>query len=523
MPKIATDLSMFRSTPEKATVINKKPQPHLLRDEFDRDRDRIMYSKPFRRLSGKTQIFLAGKDDHTRNRLTHTLEVSQIARTIAKALGLNETLTEAIALGHDIGHTPFGHVGERMLDKIMSGCYPLRGFEEVQQEVEYNGFKHNWQSVKVASLLEEDLQLTTHTLWGMLNHSKKIYGECEYRQEDNKCKFRVDKQIEEKECLYAKRDRLGYYKHLNIWAEENTQLKSIEKYLTDEKAWSVEGYIVRTADEIAQRHHDIEDAIEYKIIHNEELINKLEEIFKECKEANSNYYKQEEVVGNSKWITSQEEHRGNWKVLIEAKDKGDKEKFIAYLSKFIVNLLTTDAIYHTEYVLQIIKDKHKLNKGIFEDIRSEIMEDAKQLENLFSPKMKEYDKKLEDYLRNRILNSYEAQKMDGIGQYIIRQLFMAYVTNPQQLPNSQIPHLFIRYYSDKYECKYEEALQQEKLLTKNGWDIGAMRVSLNQLHNEASNKEYQRALLRTICDYISGMTDKHAMSKHRELYNIEYN
>ena len=97
-----------------------------MRTDYQRDRDRILHSKAFRRMNDKTQVFLAAQGDHYRTRLTHTLEVSQIARTIAKALRLNEDLTEAIALGHDLGHTPFGHSGERALNR----CCP-------------NGFRHN--------------------------------------------------------------------------------------------------------------------------------------------------------------------------------------------------------------------------------------------------------------------------------------------------------------------------------------------------------------------------------------------
>ena len=103
-----SDCSLGRDVPEKECDI---------RTCFERDRDRIIHSKAFRRLSGKTQVFLTPQGDHYRTRLTHTLEVSQIARTIARALGLNESLTEAIALGHDLGHTPFGHAGERALDR----------------------------------------------------------------------------------------------------------------------------------------------------------------------------------------------------------------------------------------------------------------------------------------------------------------------------------------------------------------------------------------------------------------------
>lgn len=95
------------------------------RSLFQRDCDRILYSKEFRRLNGKTQVFVSGFDDNMRNRLTHTLQVAQIANSISNALGLNLELTKAIALGHDVGHTPFGHVGERVLNYMMNGCFGL--------------------------------------------------------------------------------------------------------------------------------------------------------------------------------------------------------------------------------------------------------------------------------------------------------------------------------------------------------------------------------------------------------------
>lgn len=127
-----------------------------IRTVYQRDRDRILHSKAFRRLKDKTQVFLAPQGDHYRNRLTHTLEVSQIARTIAKALRLNEDLVEAIALGHDLGHTPFGHAGERALNLVNP-----------------EGFAHYKQSVRVAQVLEkngEGLNLTWEVRDGILNH-----------------------------------------------------------------------------------------------------------------------------------------------------------------------------------------------------------------------------------------------------------------------------------------------------------------------------------------------------------------
>ena len=124
-----------------------------LRTDFQRDRDRILHSKAFRRLKHKTQVFLSPFDDHFRTRLTHTLEVSQIARTIARALNMNEDLVEAISLGHDLGHTPFGHCGEGVLNELVKG-----------------GFHHNVQSVRVVEVLE-DLNLCQETIDGILTHS----------------------------------------------------------------------------------------------------------------------------------------------------------------------------------------------------------------------------------------------------------------------------------------------------------------------------------------------------------------
>ena len=129
--------------------------PSLMRTEFQRDRDRILHSKAFRRLKHKTQVFLAPEGDHYRTRLTHTLEVSQISRSIARALRLNEDLVEAIALGHDLGHTPYGHAGERALNY-------------------FTHFAHNEQSLRVVDYLEYDgkgMNLTYEVRDGILNHS----------------------------------------------------------------------------------------------------------------------------------------------------------------------------------------------------------------------------------------------------------------------------------------------------------------------------------------------------------------
>jgi dGTPase len=181
--------------------VRKEPACDI-RPAFQHDRDRIVHSKSFRRLKYKTQVFLFPTDDHYRTRLTHTLEVSQIARTIAKSLLFNEDLVEAIALGHDLGHTPFGHAGEAVLDRLHEG-----------------GFRHNEQSLRVVDVLEKNgqgLNLTMEVRDGILKHSK---GKGQ----------------------------------LVIKAEE-------EKPLTREAA------IVRIADVIAYINHDIDDAIRGNLI-----------------------------------------------------------------------------------------------------------------------------------------------------------------------------------------------------------------------------------------------------------------
>jgi len=170
----ATDLGTIRDTLEKreaemlapyacrAAESKGRVQPeeeHAYRTAFQRDRDRILHTKAFRRLKGKTQVFLAPKGDHYRTRLTHTLEVAQIARTVARALFLNEDLVEAIALDHDLGHTPFGHAGEAVLNELYPG-----------------GFRHYEQSLRVVDVLEDrhgqpGLNLTHEVRDGILRHS----------------------------------------------------------------------------------------------------------------------------------------------------------------------------------------------------------------------------------------------------------------------------------------------------------------------------------------------------------------
>ena len=155
-----TYMSPYATLSENSRGRDREEPECDIRPVFQRDRDRILHCKSFRRLKHKTQVFLSPQGDHYRTRLTHALEVSQNARTIAKALRLNESLVEAIALGHDLGHTPFGHAGEGMLNELCNG-----------------GFKHNEQSVRIVEKLEKNgkgLNLTWEVRDGILNHQTSL-------------------------------------------------------------------------------------------------------------------------------------------------------------------------------------------------------------------------------------------------------------------------------------------------------------------------------------------------------------
>lgn len=498
---------------------------HQLRDKFDRDRDRIMYSKSFRRLSGKTQVFLVGKDDHTRTRLTHSLEVSQIARTIAKALGLNEVLVEAIALGHDMGHTPFGHVGERMLDKIMRGCYPIRDFNNIEDIKGEEGFKHNWQGIRVAARLEPPLNLTKQTLWGILNHSGLKYKECDKKistDDRNLCLFRHDV---DKSCEQENETELTFYNNMAMYQDE----KEYNIYSEIKKCWTFEAYIVAIADEIAQRHHDIEDAIEFKLIMQEDLVDTIGKILGMQDEDDLRIYKaQDQVRNNLKWEEFIEISRDNFRQVKENISTDNKDIFEGKLSKFLVNHLTSDIIYNMKFLFDNIKVEFDLKSK--EDFQSQKIQIGEKIDAIFketmffSKNMKIRDKQIQEFLRDRILNSQEAQKMDGIGQYILRETFKAYLINPQLLPDKTLIKFYKNYYQLQYRKKWQEELINRKLMDEKSKKIkiGEIRSDINKEHYKERTSDYNKALLRTICDYIAGMTDKYIMERHREIYNISY-
>ena len=209
----------------------KFPEPrHAYRTEFQRDRARIIHSRAFRRLEYKTQVFLNGTGDHLRTRLTHSIEVASISRTIARALALNEDLAEAIALAHDLGHSPFGHSGEEMLAECMR---------------EYGGFEHNRQSLRVVELLE-----STYPNFSGLNLT-----------------FEVREGLQKHQAFYDPPAEVAQVSTLRQTGHKLEACATREKYSCP----SLEAQITNLADEVTYYSHDLDDSVDFEILDSSQL------------------------------------------------------------------------------------------------------------------------------------------------------------------------------------------------------------------------------------------------------------
>lgn len=468
------------------------------RSEFMRDRDRVMYCSSFRRLSGKTQIYLTGNNDNQRNRLTHTLEVSQIARTISHALGLDLNLTEAIALGHDLGHTPFGHAGERILHEIMipGSTINIKNSpmnQEMSSSIKNDslfGFKHNVQSVRVVAELENyqgkyGLNLTNYTLWGILHHSSPI---CKKDPRDDK------------DMILDPNYRNMYQQHYGL------------KNRSDREAWSFEAFVVAQADEMAQWHHDLEDALRGEAMNGKEVCQAIRDNLGD---------KIAENPFDSQTLKRLEEN--NFRV---------DQKFIADVSQIVVNTLVNWLVDCSKHNLSMLKEEfikshpNDASKEIF--FIENTYEDKKISEAIGFSKFqrqgsvyivdsgesgKTDGKKLAEQfsgtISNRIHHSRDVERMNAKGRYIIKKLFQAYYSNPQQLDDNTI----IQYMKEMHEKHNFDSISQDM-------EIGAIRSDFETFRNDKQlfDTRAQIFLMRKICDWISGMTDRYAISEYKNLY-----
>ncbi|MFQ5790450.1 MAG: deoxyguanosinetriphosphate triphosphohydrolase [Acidobacteriota bacterium] len=354
------------------SVGRRHPEPeHPFRTAFQRDRDRIIHSTAFRRLEYKTQVFVNHEGDHYRTRLTHSLEAAQIARTVARALRLNEDLTEAVTLAHDLGHTPFGHSGQDAMNELMR---------------EHGGFEHNLQALRIVDQLEN-----RYPSFPGLNLTREV--------------------------------REGIVKHSSRCPEG-----APEEFL-DGAEPVLEAQLVDLADEIAYANHDLEDGLASRILD----LDALEEV-----ELWKHHYR----------AASKGHPAENPSVLVRAAVRG------------IINTLTTDLIRRTlEYLDE---------QGI------ETLEDVRRQGGRlvgFTPETERKKATLKQFLFKNLYRHYRVVRMAEKAHRVVRDLFEAYTSNPQQLP----PHVGRR---------IDEA--------------GVYRVA---------------------CDYIAGMTDRFALEEHKKLFN----
>ena len=506
------------------------------RSEFSRDKDRILFSRAFRRLEDKAQIFSHERGDHYRTRLTHTLEVLQIARNICRYLGFNEDLVEAITLGHDIGHTPFGHEGERVLDQVLCG---KADFKEIRYQINYSGFKHNYNSLKVLDLIEikyeneKGLNLTWQVLEGILKHTKTRRNGVHW------CDI----------------DRFMLNDGINILFN-----KKLRDMLIYENSVTLEGQIVAIADEIAQRQHDLDDGM-----------------------------RDEKSGLNYKYVLHEINEYIDY-TLANHKDSVDKD-FIDLMEDLKSRIVERDTkrseMYKKDTMIRDIIEYFICDvtlssfKNIDRDGKKTIIPGE---DRIFSNKLidfsvlgTEFDKKLSRYIKNHIVNSNGVNKFDGKANYVIKQLFKAYYSNPRQMSDFSLQRLLLlikansKIYSIKLNNFKDETganlginninfsvsspdevdqlikyLKMELNLkdlchpfgsSDNGYleENGKFKLGeLNTVNLLVLDKvmelnddkirfikcmlEDHYAYLSTICDYISGMTDNYANREYSQLY-----
>ena len=347
------------------------------RTPFQRDRDRILYSHSFKRLAHKTQLFLTtGLSEHSRTRLTHTLEVAQLSRTIGQSLGLNLELIEAIAIGHDVGHTPFGHQGERTLNQIMSGKEALDGKRMSHHLHDGGGFKHNYQGVRILTHLEKKektsaktgkrsnkskgsngLQLTVLTLEGIFKHTGVEY----------------------------KNGNRPSYPDQSIFEQLHPKIKH---------SITLEGQVVAAADEIVQKAHDLEDGLLMKIISRD----------------NVKKWRPLKTIG----IT---EHHPLW-----CADAHEVSMWAIDVSSIIINRAVTDLLYRVRNTKVPAWSDKRILKNNYLDV----------------DKLVPWFAALDKLMRATLANSLKVSKMDGRARFIITHLFKAYIANPRQLPGATL-------------------------------------------------------------------------------------
>ena len=430
------------------------------RGEFQRDYDRIVHSKAFRRMVDKAQIFSASKGDYYRTRMTHTLTVDQIAKGICNALRLNTYLTEAIALGHDLGHTPFGHQGERTLDRILKD-----DLETVDANIKYGGFKHNYQTLRTVCYLEEQyaefegLDLSFQTMEGMWKHTKTKY---------NTGEFELGEFFPEKY-----KDKL--YPEL--------------KYSS-----TLEGQIVAIADEIAQRGHDLDDAFSAGLITFEDLNDYLS--------LKKMQVLQEKVEKSVKEV---ERLADKNRIFVDKQELQQNRAVSEVISYFIKDVIEASDKKIREYSIEKFEaDGYRVKDQLI----------------CFSQEGKCLNDYLEKIITRKVINSSEVVLFDDKASKIVKGLFNAYYNNPQLLHKGTLRKIY-RDYREKTENIIDFQNGDSGLIKEEWKKITSPEKNLPENVGIDEYRMKRKILVRNICDFISGMTDSYAKAEYEKIYGMK--
>ena len=443
------------------------------RTEFQRDRERIVNSTAFRRMVDKAQIFSAEKGDYFRTRMTHTLEVNQIAKAIAFALHLNIDLTEAIARGHDLGHTPFGHQGERTLDKILCGEIDagIVTSKKLLKNRCYGGFKHNYQSAKILTQSEnkyipyKGLNVSIQVVEGVLKHT------------------RMKKEID-------LRDFLGEEYREKIHFDYSQPYCPIA---------TLEGQVVAIADEIAQRGHDVDDALTSGVMSVDEFVDLLS--IGKCDDLRNMLEGEIEGVENAVRIFP------------------NKRKMLA--ARIVHRIIR----YFISDVTACSRDEMEKN------LLSKIDMNNTKMFIAFSPKAKKVNNYLEKIVQKKVICNYEVARADYNAEVVIKTLFRKYYENPRLLHTGTLHKIFIDtlthkniYVSNSAVClndcsiaivdkEIEEMTRKE--ISEKGIkeDLGGSEA----VTPDVIRYEKRRILIRAIVDIIAGMTDGYALQEYERI------
>lgn len=446
------------------------------RTEFQRDRERVVNCKAFRRLVDKAQIFGSEKGDYYRTRMTHSLEVNQIAKAIAYALKLNLDLTEAIALGHDLGHTPFGHQGERTLDEILCGKIDV-GINATPKMFEkrcFGGFKHNYQSAKILTEIEEKykeypgLNVSVQVVEGVLKHTKLKPGKIDLSD------F-LSKEYLDKICI----------------SNEKVQVCS-----------SLEGQVVAIADEIAQRGHDVDDALTSGVMTIDEFKDRLK--IDKCRELFDRINKEINDIETSE------------RLIIDK-----KELKISRIVSVIINYFIQKTI---EYSLTLVSEYEELGRISLDNTKVMVR---------FPDDVERVNGYLEQVVQKKVICNNEVARADYNASMIVQNLFAKYYKNPRLLHSGTVHKIFLETLKHKNREVSNSAIYLSdgsiELVNKEIEEITSKPLNeklvleyLKDGDNSCAEKdivifEKRRILVRAITDYIAGMTDGYALEEYEKL------